>query len=103
MALLVGAKHGVSQIINSKLNIITSLAEFPSISRVELSEESERVSTVKIYLQDLKVSGCVGTQAQGESHHQLFSEAEGVTSMKGLEQTWEGKLMGRTKNFTRDK
>ncbi|NXI75973.1 FRPD1 protein, partial [Rhipidura dahli] len=55
VALLVGAKHGVSQIINSKLNIITSLAEFPSISRVELSEESERVSTVKIYLQDLKV------------------------------------------------
>ncbi|TRZ14815.1 hypothetical protein HGM15179_012310 [Zosterops borbonicus] len=55
VALLVGAKHGVSQIINSKLNIITSLAEFSSISRVELSEESERVSTVKIYLQDLKV------------------------------------------------
>ncbi|NXC09754.1 FRPD1 protein, partial [Orthonyx spaldingii] len=55
VALLVGAKHGVSQIINSKLNIVTSLAEFPSISRVELSEDSERVSTVKIYLQDLKV------------------------------------------------
>ncbi|NWR95109.1 FRPD1 protein, partial [Furnarius figulus] len=55
VALLVGAKHGVSQIINSKLNIVTSLAEFPSISRMELSEESERVSTVKIYLQDLKV------------------------------------------------
>ncbi|NXO36839.1 FRPD1 protein, partial [Locustella ochotensis] len=55
VALLVGAQHGVSQIINSKLNIVTSLAEFPSISRVELSEESERVSTVKIYLQDLKL------------------------------------------------
>ncbi|NWH99611.1 FRPD1 protein, partial [Tichodroma muraria] len=55
VALLVGAKHGISQIINSKLNILTSLAEFPSISRVELSEESEPVSTVKIYLQDLKV------------------------------------------------
>ncbi|NWI58654.1 FRPD1 protein, partial [Calyptomena viridis] len=55
VALLVGAKHGVSQIINSKLNIVTNLAEFPSISRVELSEESERVSTVKIYLQDLKL------------------------------------------------
>ncbi|NXC61961.1 FRPD1 protein, partial [Aleadryas rufinucha] len=55
VALLVGAKHGVSQITNSKLNIITSLAEFPTISRVELSEESERVSTVKIYLQDLKL------------------------------------------------
>lgn len=57
MALLVGAKYGVSQIINNKLNIITSLAEFANISRVELTEESERVSMVKIYLQDLKVSG----------------------------------------------
>ncbi|NWV30658.1 FRPD1 protein, partial [Grantiella picta] len=55
VALLVGAKHGVSQIINSKLNIVTNMAEFSSISRVELSDESERVSTVKIYLQDLKV------------------------------------------------
>ncbi|NWH64525.1 FRPD1 protein, partial [Geococcyx californianus] len=55
VALLVGAKYGVSQIINNKLNIITSLAEFANISRVELAEESERVSMVKIYLQDLKV------------------------------------------------
>ncbi|XP_021238087.1 FERM and PDZ domain-containing protein 1 isoform X2 [Numida meleagris] len=55
VALLVGAKYGVSQIINSKLNIITSLAEFTNISRVELTEESEKVSTVKIYLQDLKL------------------------------------------------
>ncbi|NXE12821.1 FRPD1 protein, partial [Lophotis ruficrista] len=55
VALLVGAKYGVSQIINNKLNIITSLAEFANISRVELTEESEKVSTVKIYLQDLKL------------------------------------------------
>lgn len=54
--MLVGAKYGVSQIINNKLNIITSLAEFANISRVELTEESEKVSMVKIYLQDLKVS-----------------------------------------------
>ncbi|XP_071587900.1 FERM and PDZ domain-containing protein 1 isoform X1 [Heliangelus exortis] len=55
VALLVGAKYGVSQIINNKLNIITSLAEFANISRVELTEESEKVNTVKIYLQDLKL------------------------------------------------
>ncbi|NXS44178.1 FRPD1 protein, partial [Balaeniceps rex] len=55
VALLVGAKYGVSQIINSKLNIITSLAEFANISRVELTEDSEKVSVVKIYLQDLKL------------------------------------------------
>ncbi|NXP07866.1 FRPD1 protein, partial [Thinocorus orbignyianus] len=57
VALLVGAKYGVSQIINNKLNILTSLAEFANISRMELTEESEKVSMVKIYLQDLKVSG----------------------------------------------
>ncbi|NXA54837.1 FRPD1 protein, partial [Nothocercus julius] len=55
VALLVGAKYGVSQIINNKLNIITSLAEFANISRLELMAESEKVSMVKIYLQDLKV------------------------------------------------
>ncbi|NXX57231.1 FRPD1 protein, partial [Scopus umbretta] len=55
VALLVGAKYGVSQIVNNKLNIITSLAEFVNISRVELTEDSEKVSMVKIYLQDLKL------------------------------------------------
>ncbi|XP_005382920.1 PREDICTED: FERM and PDZ domain-containing protein 1 isoform X1 [Chinchilla lanigera] len=55
IALLVGAKYGISQIINSKLNIISTLAEFASISRVELTEESEKVSMVKVYLQDIKV------------------------------------------------
>ncbi|NWW92517.1 FRPD1 protein, partial [Rhynochetos jubatus] len=55
VALLVGAKYGVSHIINNKLNIITSLAEFANISRVELTEESETVSMVKIFLQNLKL------------------------------------------------
>ncbi|XP_004423278.1 PREDICTED: FERM and PDZ domain-containing protein 1 [Ceratotherium simum simum] len=55
IALLVGAKYGISQIINSKLNIMSTLAEFANISRVELTEESEKVSMVKLYLQDVKV------------------------------------------------
>ncbi|XP_075787346.1 FERM and PDZ domain-containing protein 1 [Pelodiscus sinensis] len=55
VALLVGAKYGISQIINNKLNIITPLAAFANISRLEFSEESEKVSTVKIYLQDVKL------------------------------------------------
>ncbi|XP_036891650.1 FERM and PDZ domain-containing protein 1 isoform X1 [Sturnira hondurensis] len=55
VGLLVGAKYGISQIINSKLNIMSTLAEFASISRVELAEESEKVSMVKVYLQDVKV------------------------------------------------
>ncbi|XP_037653242.1 FERM and PDZ domain-containing protein 1 [Choloepus didactylus] len=55
IALLVGAKYGISQIVNSKLNIMSTLAEFANISRVELMEESEKVSMVKVYLQDVKV------------------------------------------------
>ncbi|XP_066895835.1 FERM and PDZ domain-containing protein 1 isoform X2 [Kogia breviceps] len=55
IALLVGAKYGISHIINSKLNITSTLAEFANISRVELTEESEKVSMVKVHLQDIKV------------------------------------------------
>ncbi|XP_049751751.1 FERM and PDZ domain-containing protein 1 isoform X1 [Elephas maximus indicus] len=55
IALLVGAKYGISQIINSKLNIMSTLTEFANISRIELMEESEKVSMVKVYLQDIKV------------------------------------------------
>ncbi|XP_043915229.1 FERM and PDZ domain-containing protein 1 [Protopterus annectens] len=54
ITLLVGAKYGVSQIINNKLNITASLTEFANISRIELTQESEKVSMVKIYLQDIK-------------------------------------------------
>ncbi|XP_065405835.1 FERM and PDZ domain-containing protein 1 isoform X4 [Chrysemys picta bellii] len=55
VALLVGAKYGISQIINNKLNIISPLAEFANIGRLELTEESEKASMVKIYLQDVKL------------------------------------------------
>ncbi|XP_077003770.1 FERM and PDZ domain-containing protein 1 isoform X2 [Tamandua tetradactyla] len=55
ITILVGAKCGISQIVNSKLNIMSTLAEFANISRVELTEESEKVSMVKVYLQDVKV------------------------------------------------
>ncbi|KAG9342456.1 hypothetical protein JZ751_016458, partial [Albula glossodonta] len=54
VSLLVGAKYGVSQVINHKLNITTTLTEFSSVSRVELLPESDKVSVVKIYLQDIK-------------------------------------------------
>ncbi|XP_022537454.2 FERM and PDZ domain-containing protein 1 [Astyanax mexicanus] len=54
VSLLVGAQYGVSQVINHKLSIMTTLTEFSSITRVELTPESERVSLVKIYLQDIK-------------------------------------------------
>ncbi|XP_066517044.1 FERM and PDZ domain-containing protein 1 [Hoplias malabaricus] len=54
VSLLVGAQYGVSQVINHKLSIMTTLTEFSSITRVELTPESDRVSLVKIYLQDIK-------------------------------------------------
>ncbi|XP_077107534.1 FERM and PDZ domain-containing protein 1 isoform X1 [Ranitomeya variabilis] len=54
VTLLVGAKYGISQIINNKLNIMINLAEFSNISKMELTAESEKVSLVKVYLQDVK-------------------------------------------------
>ncbi|XP_078532430.1 FERM and PDZ domain-containing protein 1 isoform X2 [Lissotriton helveticus] len=54
VSLLVGAKYGISQIVNNKLNIMSTLAEFASITRIELTSESEKVSMMKVYLQDVK-------------------------------------------------
>ncbi|KAL6117680.1 uncharacterized protein ACO6RY_15414 [Pungitius sinensis] len=54
VSLLVGAKYGMSQIINHKLNMISTLVEFSSISRVELLSESEKVSVLRISLLDMK-------------------------------------------------
>lgn len=57
VTLLVGARYGVSQVVNHKLSILSSLTEFSSITRIELLPESDKVSLVKIYLQDIKVRG----------------------------------------------
>ncbi|KAM4586797.1 uncharacterized protein frmpd1b isoform 1-T1 [Fundulus diaphanus] len=54
LSLLVGAKYGLSQIINHKLNMISTLVEFSSISRVELLSESDKVSLLRISLHDMK-------------------------------------------------
>ncbi|XP_071394704.1 FERM and PDZ domain-containing protein 1 [Centroberyx affinis] len=54
VTLLVGARYGVSQVVNHKLSIMTMLTEFTSITRIELLPESDRVSLVKIYMQDIK-------------------------------------------------
>ncbi|KAG9347178.1 hypothetical protein JZ751_006105 [Albula glossodonta] len=52
--LLVGARYGISQVVNHKLNLLSPLIDFNSISRVELMPDSEKVSVIKIYLQDMK-------------------------------------------------
>ncbi|XP_035505890.1 FERM and PDZ domain-containing protein 1 isoform X1 [Scophthalmus maximus] len=54
VSLLVGAKYGMSQVINHKLNVITTLVEFSSISRVELLTESDKVCLLRISLHDMK-------------------------------------------------
>ncbi|XP_035810225.2 FERM and PDZ domain-containing protein 1 [Amphiprion ocellaris] len=54
VTLLVGARYGVSQVVNHKLSILSTLTEFTSITRIELLPESDKVSLVKIYLQDIK-------------------------------------------------
>uniref|UniRef100_G3Q3K2 FERM and PDZ domain containing 1b n=1 Tax=Gasterosteus aculeatus TaxID=69293 RepID=G3Q3K2_GASAC len=54
VTLLVGARYGVSQVVNHKLSILSTLTEFSSITRIELLPESDKVSLVKIYLQDIK-------------------------------------------------
>lgn len=53
--LLVGARYGISQVVNHKLNLLSPLMEFSSIGRVELMPESEKISVVRIYIQDMKV------------------------------------------------
>ncbi|XP_051810832.1 FERM and PDZ domain-containing protein 1 isoform X2 [Acanthochromis polyacanthus] len=54
VSLLVGAKYGMSQVINHKLNVISTLVEFSNISRVELLSESDKVSLLRISLHDMK-------------------------------------------------
>ncbi|GCB82768.1 hypothetical protein scyTo_0023862, partial [Scyliorhinus torazame] len=54
ITLLVGAKYGISQIINSKLNIINQLTNFNNIRKLELTFECDKVSMVNIYLVDVK-------------------------------------------------
>nr|XP_029515114.1 mucin-5AC-like [Oncorhynchus nerka] len=54
VSLLVGARYGLSQVVNHKLNMVSTLVDFSSISRVELLSESDRVSLLRISLHDIK-------------------------------------------------
>ncbi|XP_060687928.1 FERM and PDZ domain-containing protein 1-like [Hemiscyllium ocellatum] len=54
ITLLVGAKYGISEVVNSKLNIINQLTDFNSIQKLELTFEYEKISVVNIYLVDVK-------------------------------------------------
>ncbi|XP_072519046.1 uncharacterized protein frmpd1b isoform X2 [Salminus brasiliensis] len=54
VSLLVGARYGISQILNHKLNMISTIIDFHYITRVEVLSESDRVSMLKIYLHDIQ-------------------------------------------------
>ncbi|XP_051514492.1 FERM and PDZ domain-containing protein 1 [Myxocyprinus asiaticus] len=54
VSLLVGARYGISQILNHQLNMISTIIDFHYITRIEVLAESDRVSMVKIYLQDIQ-------------------------------------------------
>ncbi|XP_032873782.1 FERM and PDZ domain-containing protein 1 [Amblyraja radiata] len=54
VTLLVGAKYGISHIINSKLNIMDQLTNFNNIRKLELTFECDKVSMVNIYLHNMK-------------------------------------------------
>lgn len=66
VTLLVGARYGVSQVVNHKLSILSTLTEFSSITRIELLPESDKVSLVNVYLQDIKVG--TRTHAHTRTH-----------------------------------
>ncbi|XP_016377833.1 FERM and PDZ domain-containing protein 1-like isoform X1 [Sinocyclocheilus rhinocerous] len=54
VTLLVGARYGISQILNHQLNMISTIIDFHYITRIEVLSESDRVSMLKIYLQDIQ-------------------------------------------------
>ncbi|XP_066506172.1 FERM and PDZ domain-containing protein 1 [Hoplias malabaricus] len=54
VSLLVGARYGISQILNHKLNMISTIIDFHYITRVEVLSESDRISMLKIYLHDIQ-------------------------------------------------
>ncbi|XP_043113532.1 FERM and PDZ domain-containing protein 4 [Puntigrus tetrazona] len=54
VSLLVGARYGISQILNHQLNMISTIIDFHYITRIEVLSESDRVSMLKIYLQDIQ-------------------------------------------------
>lgn len=89
VSLLVGAKYGMSQVINHKLNVISTLVEFSSISRVELLSESDKVSLLRISLHDMKVRKVLDLYAVYHGPHEtlLFIKHAGIYTL-----TWTAKM-----------
>ncbi|XP_056625922.1 FERM and PDZ domain-containing protein 4 [Triplophysa dalaica] len=54
VTLLVGSRYGISQILNHQLNMISTIIDFHYITRIEVMSETDRISMVKIYLQDIQ-------------------------------------------------
>lgn len=87
VSLLVGAKYGLSQVINHKLNVISTLVEFSSISRVELLSESDKVSLLRISLHDMKVRKALDRNVPAPHHTLLPIKHAGIYTL-----TWTAKM-----------
>lgn len=81
VSLLVGAKYGMSQVINHKLNVISTLVEFSSISRVELLSESDKVSLLRISLHDMKVRKVLDLKEHDRHNTLLFIKHAGIYTL----------------------
>lgn len=69
VTLLVGSRYGISQILNHQLNMISTIIDFHYITRIEVMSETDRISMVKIYLQDIQVCTC----HRGNIHWHTFT------------------------------
>lgn len=87
VSLLVGAKYGMSQVINHKLNVISTLVEFSSISRVELLSESDKVSLLRISLHDMKVRKVLDLYVHDPHKTLLFIQHAGIYTL-----TWAAEV-----------
>ncbi|KAM9486775.1 FERM and PDZ domain-containing protein 4-like [Clarias gariepinus] len=54
VTLLVGPRHGISHVINTKTNMVALLADFSHVNRIEMYTEDERNVRVELHVLDVK-------------------------------------------------
>ncbi|XP_076858066.1 FERM and PDZ domain-containing protein 4 isoform X2 [Brachyhypopomus gauderio] len=54
VTLLVGPRHGISHVINTKTNLVALLADFSHVNRIEMYTEDERNVRVELHVLDVK-------------------------------------------------
>uniref|UniRef100_A0AAY5EGU5 FERM and PDZ domain containing 4 n=1 Tax=Electrophorus electricus TaxID=8005 RepID=A0AAY5EGU5_ELEEL len=54
VTLLVGPRHGISHVINTKTNLVALLADFSHVNRIEMYTEDDRNVRVELHVLDVK-------------------------------------------------